>query len=252
MDKNKFFSGATHFFLLDARRPEVEVGLYTCPDVEERMDFTEYLNVIVYRVSNAYDKIVLVLEVLEEYENNSKQSQNAVASLTLQLIEDMVESNLLEMAQILNEFSGAINTKVHGQYGQLFRRIGKDKLKEFFTSEQIEQYINTRKILFPLSRKDNANVTCEDMAALRGVISEKVSKLVAFRDRVIAHKSDLARFNTHLSYEDFFKIYEEMRKVFDAIAIVGSLKENDCYSCENEEEKNQTRQWLRQGLGLIK
>lgn len=254
MIENKYFSGAQDYLICeDEYREEAEYLKELDPLVYKRIEFRrEFLNPIVCRIGDAHSKINLGWFALIEYnkklECDKKQGEFSSGKVTLevQLVGDIINSNLLKMALVIEELYIGFNKSIHPQFGQLFRRISKDKLKNIIDNEQ--NYSAMRLLLFENEEKNQINVTCEKFSLLSKKVEVVAEKIKDFRDKVIAHSNDKKRFKTHLAYEEYLLIHDDVVKYLNAISVVATFRHNDWAFIEKFDQSSKAKNWLIGGL----
>lgn len=113
-----------------------------------------------------------------------------------------------------------------------------------------ETYAQSRSFLFPEldDGKSNGKANESYFHAVANRLQTTGISILVFRDKVLAHKYDEERFVTHLSFEQYSEIIGVLFKTLNAIAIVGSLSENDWSKTRSPTEIPRTVKWLNEGL----
>lgn len=117
MSNQKYFSGASHYFILEGEaRFKLKHFGSKDPLYQERIEFKENLiNDLVVRVADADLKIKLLLAAKEKYEEEKRKYQSAEEALECSLLDDALQTNLLEIAEILAEFLNRLRKKIPAQ-----------------------------------------------------------------------------------------------------------------------------------------
>jgi len=249
MSNQKYFSGASHYFILEGEaRFILEHFGSDDPLFQERIEFKENLiNDLVVRVADADLKIKLLMKAKETYEEEKRKYLSAEGSLECSIIEDALQTSLLEIAEILAEFCNRLRTTIPAR-GHLFRKSKKYLIT--ISTECQETYVQSRSFLFPEldDAKNNGKVKDSYFHAVANRLEITGYSILKFRNKVLAHKYDKERFVTQLSFEQYSEIIGTLFKTLNAIAIVGTLLINDWSKTRSPTEIPRTAQWLNEGL----
>ena len=177
----------------------------------------------------------------------SKTSSESI-SLESDLLEDALQANLLEVAELVAEFIIRLRKSIPGTHGHLFRR-SKNTLGDSEESG-IRDYEQSRAFLFPhLDEKlSNGSVPVDGFKAVAERLEAKAQALLKFRDKILAHKYDRERFAVAFSYEQYSEIRLEFRRILDAVAMVGAVSFNDWSQTQGNKEIDRATKWLLDGL----
>ncbi len=247
MDKKKFFQGASHYWILEE---EDRIRLRKLKDnddlVEKRIEFREKLNELSYRITYAHSKITLIWDVLQSHESEKIKRNNATLSLVEDLLKDILDRNLLEIAEVIDQLCKGLKVHYQGSFGDLFRRVGKNRLKKIFDQNDIliQKYNSNRQYLFDDLLENEVNIPKDVLVKLGKRIEGRSTVLKLFRDKVISH-DDKERFKTHLVFEDYLECYQEVIRLLNAISVVATLGE---IICRIEEPSPEIKNWLTRGL----
>jgi hypothetical protein len=246
----KEFSSAQEYWLLeDEMRFELEERLLLDPLAEKRILFREIiLNEQVFRTGRAHYKIMLIIDCLEKF--NSIEDKRITGRVTFEeeLCKDIIEANLLELAEVAKIIRKLFYSKI-SNYGELCRRINREKLKIILTEKELEDYSNSRAFLFPKMATEKVNVPDAMFIELANELNIESDKLIAFRDKVIAHKRDPDRFKIRLTFQEYFDLFQVLKKYLDAISIVATHKYNDWSILEQEDQESmRIKNWICNGL----
>lgn len=249
MNIPKCFPGASHYFIVEGEnRFMLEHFGSEDPLFQDRIEFKENLiNDLVVRVADADLKIKLLLAAKEKYDEEKRKYLSAEAALECSLLDDALQTNLLEIAEILAEFLNRLRTKIPAQ-GRLFRRSNKT-LSKMDRGGQ-DAYVRSRSFLFPDLDEATSNGKVKDSCfhALANRLQTIGDSILKFRDKVLAHKYDEERFITRLSFQQYCETKEALSSTLDAVAIVGTLSCNDWSMTRSPIEIPRTAQWLNEGL----
>lgn len=244
------FPGPSHYFILEGGAPSM-LGNYDSEDslFQERVEFKENLiNDLVVRLIAADLKISLMLEAKEKYEEEKRKYLSGEVSLACSLVEDAIERNLLEVAEVLAEFCSRLRTKIPAK-GHLFKKSNENL--SMMNKANREIYAEARSFLFPKLDDLTSNGEVDDsyfhdVANRLHSIGDPIRK---FRNKVLAHKYDKKRFDTHLSFEQYSEIKRNFMDILNAIAIVASFRPNDVsMRIVSPLEIKRTAKWLTEGL----
>lgn len=248
MLENKYFSGASHYYILEGEA-RFMLEYFGSEDKlrKERIEFKEtLLNDLVVRVADADLKINLLLAAKEKHEEEKRKYLSAEGSLECSLLEDAIKTNILEIAEILAEFLNRLRTKIPA-HCHLFR-----KAKSLSTTDRITQeaYATSRSFLFPEvdNAKSNGKVENSHFHDVANRLQTIGDPILQFRDKVLAHKYDKERFVTHLSYKQYVEIRKAFKSTLNAIAIVGTFSSNNWSMTRSSIEIERTDKWLTKGL----
>lgn len=249
MSNGRYFSGASHYFILEGEaRFMLEHFGSQDPLSQERIEFKENLiNDLVVRVADADLKINLLLETKEKYEEEKRKYLSAEGCLESSLLDDALQTNLLEVAEILAEFLNRLRTKIPAQ-GHLFRKSKKNLSATGRVCQ--ETYARSRSFLFSEvdDSKSNGKVKDSHFHALADRLQAIGDPILKFRDKVLAHKYDEERFVTRLSFKQYCEIREAFKSTLNAVAIVGALSSNDWSMTRSPLEITRTVKWLTEGV----
>lgn len=249
MTHQKCFSGASHYFIQEgeARFKLMYFGSED-PLSQERIEFKENLiNDLVVRVADANLKIKLLLAAKKKYQEEKKKYQSAEGALECSLVDDALQTNLLEIAEILAEFLKRLRKEIPAR-GHLFRTS--KKIRSTMDKVSQETYAQSRSFLFPElnDAKSNGKVNESYFHAIANHLQTTGSAVLIFRNKVLAHKYDEERYATHLSFEQYSEVIGALFKTLNAVAIVGALSENDWTMTRSPTEIPRTAKWLNKGL----
>lgn len=250
MKEQQYFPGSSEYFILEGEaRFNLEHFGSEDPIADERINFKEtVLNELVVRIADAELKINLLLQAKKHYELAKREILSAEVSLECSLLEDALQKNLLEVAELIAEFIMKLRKSIPSNYSPLFKRTK----KVFLTmgEEFKEEYNRCRSFLFPLLNEQESNGSINHLhfhdVAKR--LELKATPLLKYRDKVLAHKYDEDRFLTHLSLEQYCEINNAFKKILDATAIVGTFSYNDWCKTRSEIELARANKWLQTGL----
>lgn len=249
MGTQKCFSGASHYFIQEGEaRFILKYFGSEDPLFQERIEFKEILiNDLVVRIADADLKIKLLLVAKEKYEEEKRKYLSAEVALECSLLDDALQTSLLEVAEILTEFLHRLRTKIPAS-GHLFRK-SKKCLLTMDTLAQ-ETYAQSRSFLFPEldDATSNGKVKASHFHSVADRLQETGNSILKFRNKVLAHKYDDERFVTHLSFEQYCEIKEVFSSILDAVAMVGTLSYNDWSMTRSPIEIPRTAKWLNEGL----
>lgn len=188
-----------------------------------------------------------MLAAKEKYEEEKRKYLSAEVALECSLLDDALQTSLLEIAEILTEFLNRLRTKIPAQ-GHLFRKTKKNLSKMDRGSQ--DAYIQFRSFLFPelADAKSNGKVKDSCFHTVANRLQITGDSILKFRDKVLAHKYDEKRFVTHLSFKQYCEIKEALSSTLDAVAIVGTLSCNDWSMTRSPIEIPRTAKWLNKGL----
>lgn len=230
MSHGKHFPGASYYCILegDSRFLLEHLGS-SDPLFKQRIEFKENLiNDLVARVADADLKINLLLEIKEIHHEEKRKYLSAEESLESSLLDDAIQTNVLEIAEILDEFLNRLRTTIPASC-HLFRK----STKILGTTSEVFQktYILSRSFLFPEvdDAKSNGKVKDSYFHSIADRLKAIGEPILTFRNKVLAHKYDKDRFYTHLSFEEYRKIRDAFKSTLDAVAIVGTLSSNDWF-----------------------
>lgn len=249
MEKNKYFSGASRYFILEGKARFMLEHFGSEDELaKERIEFKENLiSDLVVRLVDADLKINMILTAKEKYEEEKRKDLSAEVALECSLLDDALQTSLLEVAEILSEFLARLRTTISARC-HLFRKC--KKILSIADEVIQEKYSQSRFFLFPEfdDAKNNGKVKesyFHDIADRLEVIGNPILK---FRDKVLAHKYDKDRFITRLSLKQYSEIRDAFRNTLDSVAIVGTLSSNDWSMTRSHTEIIRTDQWLKKGL----
>lgn len=247
------FSGAMRYYLLEGEaRLLLESGQSNDRLLEKRIEFREQiLNELVYRVGHAHCKIQLMMRELDKYYHNKLTWQDGTVSLEAEILEDAIAQNLLEISELVKQFGKLFRTKIRNNFAFLFMLTSKNNLKIIhdYDEAQTLQYRLARSWLFPSLEYNQEKIPESSYMDLAKRLEEKADKLIAFRDKVIAHKFDEKRFKTVLTYQEYLDVYEDKISFLGAISIVATLRANDWSFLEHfNKSSRRARDWLHNGL----
>lgn len=249
MSDQKYFSGASEYFILEGEARFMLEHLGTADLLaHERIHFKEnLLNDLVVRIADADLKINLLSQAMEKYEAGKREILSAEVSIEFSLLDDSLQTNLLEVAELLAQFLIRLRQKIPA-HAHLFR---KQKKALYATEETIQQaYNQSRAFLFPDLQESNnkGKVTVIHFYRLADRLELVANPILDFRDKVIAHKYDEDRFSTRLSFEQYSEIKKYFKTILDAVAIVGTLSFNDWCMTRTNIEIERVTTWLNEGL----
>ncbi|MBN9376772.1 MAG: hypothetical protein BGO14_00190 [Chlamydiales bacterium 38-26] len=249
MNDSKFFPGSSHYFIREGEsRFILEHFGSEDPLFQERIEFKENLiNDLVVRVADADLKIKLLLTAKEKYEEEKRKYLSAEVALECSLLDDALQTSLLEIAEIFAEFLNRLRTKIPAQ-SHLFRKFKKNLSKMDWGSQ--DAYAQSRSFLFPEldDAINSGKVKDSYFHTLANRLQTTGDSILKFRDKVLAHKYDEERFVTHLSFKQYCEIKDALASTLDAVAIVGTLCCNDWSMTRSPIEIPRTAQWLNEGL----
>lgn len=250
MPEQQYFSGSSKYFILESEaRFNLECFGSEDPLAKERIDFKEdVLNELVVRMADADLQIGLLLGAKERYELAKREIFSAEVSLECSMLNDALQKNLLEVAELIAEFLMRLRKSIPSRHSPLFKKSNKALLiiDEGLRSE----YLRLRTFLFPLlNEQDSKNsIDHSHFQSVAKRLELKAKPLLQFRDKVLAHKYDRERFLMRFSLEQYCEIKNEFKEILDAIAIVGTLSFNDWCKTRVDVEVDRTGKWLLDGL----
>lgn len=250
MSNLRYFSGASNYFIVEGEARFILKYLGSKdPLFQERIEFKEnFINDLVIRLGDANLKIALLLTAQKKYEEEKKKYTYLAEEISLEyhLLDDALETNLLNVAEILNQFCIRLRRKIPRKI-HLFT-----KPNDLSIISKVAQkiYIHSRSFLFPklddlTSNGEVQNSYFHDVANRLQSIGDPVLK---FRNKVLAHKYDKERDLIHLSIKKYSEIRDALMKTLDVIAIVGTFLPNDWTMTRSRESYIRTDKWLVEGL----
>lgn len=250
MSNLRHFSGARDYRIIE-REARFRLKYFGSKDplCQERIEFKEnFVNDLVVRLGDANLKIGLLLTAQKKYEEEKKKYTYLAEEISLEyhLLDDALETNLLNVAEILNQFCIRLRRKIPRKI-HLFT-----KPNDLSIINKIAQqtYIQSRSFLFPkvddLTSNEDIQVTYfHDIAKRLHALGTPIGK---FRNKVLAHKYDEDRFLVHLSAKKYCEIRDALMETLDAVAIVGTFLPNDWTMTRSREPFLRTDKWLVEGL----
>jgi hypothetical protein len=250
MPKQHFFQGAGEYAYIEGKaRATLQVQGSNDSRALERILFKEKeINDIVLRLTIADLKIDLLFHVIDRHNLYMSEISSENISLESDLLEDALQANLLEVAELVAEFIFRLRGPIPGTYGHLFRQ-DKNALGDSEENE-IRDYEQSRAFLFPHldEKSSNGRVSRDRFNAVAERLETKAQALHKFRNKRLAHKFDKKRFAVALSYEQYSEIRLELRRVLDAVAMVGVFSSNDWSQTQGKKEIDRATKWLLDGL----
>jgi hypothetical protein len=249
MNQKRYFSGARHYWIIEGEaRFLLEEGLNRDPLAKQRIDFKEQsLSEIMVRLADADLKIQIALQAQEKYEKVKEAIFSAEVSLESSLVADVIAKNLLEVAEVISELLLRLRKSIPATRCPLFK-IPKKILKQ--TGQEFKDiYAQSRAFLFPaLDERGDEKLQDSHFQALADRLEKLSEPIEAFRDKVIAHKYDPKRFETHLGFDQYCEIMTEFKFVLSALSIVGALFFDGWPKTCTETEIARVSEWLSKGL----
>lgn len=250
MSNLRYFSGASRYCIIEGEARFILKYLGSKdPLFQERIEFKEnFINDLVVRLGDANLKIGLLLTAQKKYEEEKKKYTYLAEEISLEyhLLDDALETNLLNVAEILNQFCIRLRKKIPRKI-HLFT-----KPNDLSIINKVPQktYIHSRSFLFPKLNDLTSNGEVQDnyfhdVANRLQSIGDPVRK---FRNKVLAHKYDKHRFLVHLSAKKYCEIRDALMETLDAVAIVGTFLPNDWTMTRSPEVFMRTDKWLVEGL----
>lgn len=231
---------------------------YICPENEDYLESLEgseiikfresVLNELVVRIERSHHKIQLLWVVLAQHHHNKNKILCGNITLEEEIIIDALLKNILEISEVTKNFYIAIKSTIPAQFGALFKRIGKNKLKDRFDDEFIKYYNKSRVFLFP-SLSNEVSVKDQDFSNLSKRLENNAKKLLNYRDKIIAHQYDEDRFEVSFTYEEYLNIHTDLVQILNAISIVTTFRDNNWKQEESFVGRSyQAKKWLVNGL----
>lgn len=251
MSNLRYFSGASDYSIIE-REARFMLKYFGSKDLlcQERIEFKEnFINDLVLRLRDANLKIGLLLTAQKKYEEEKKKYTYLAEEIPLEyhLLDDALQTSLLSVAEILNEFRIRLLRKIPSKI-HLFT-----KPNDLSIINKVAQqtYIHSRSFLFPQLDDLISNGEVQDsyfhyVAKRLRSIGDPLRK---FRNKVLAHKYDKDRFFIHLSAKKYCEIRDALMETLDAIAIVATFLPNDWTPMTRSPESFiRTDKWLVEGL----
>lgn len=250
MSNLRYFSGASHYSIVEglARSMLEHLGSKD-PLCQERIEFKEnFINDLVVRLGDANLKIGLLQTAQKKYEEETKKYPYLSEEIALEynLLDDALQTSLLGVAEILREFRIRLRRKIPRKI-HLFTKPDDLSIMDKVIQER---YIQSRSFLFPEldDVKSNGGVQDSYFHNVADRLYKIGTPILAFRNKVLAHKYDKDRFVIHLSAKEYCEIRDALVNTLDAIAIVGTFLPNDWTMTRSEKAFIRTDKWLVEGL----
>lgn len=246
----RYFSGASDYSIVE-EQARFMLNYFSSKDsfLQKRIEFKEkFINDLVVRLGDANLKIGLLLTAQKKYEQEKKKYSHLSEEIALEynLLDDALQTNLLNVTEILKEFCIRLRRKIPRKIHLFIKPYDLSIMDKV----DPETYTQARSFLFPKldDFKNNGKVQDSYFRDVANLLTSIGGPIIKFRNKVLAHKYDKDRFVIHLSAKKYCEIRDALMKTLDAIAIVGTFLPNDWGMTRSQEAFIRTDKWLVEGL----
>jgi len=223
---NKFLlSGAPYYHIQNIEDENDLISKFPDdPYLEKRIELKREINMYVYRIANAHQKIKLMLQIKKKYLDERQKKFSAEVPIEYEFAEDIINVELLKIAELFKNFAKILNENFPRKYSSLFS--SSKKIRSKMNEDEWIKYTKTQFNLFGEEidlNKNHGKIDDKYFKDLGTKLKELVNPILKCRNKIIAHPFDEERHSTFLTLIDYHEILETCKEFFESISIVGTL-----------------------------
>ncbi len=221
---------------------------------ENQQKLKNLLNEMYWRIKEADQKVILLLEVLEKVNNIQKKLSSALVPLEVSLLKDALKKNVDIISEVVTDFTkktktyrGKLIKEIPSCYKNLF--VKNPKTLEEMGEKFSKDYEEAKSFLFPNFNRESDNIEKENFEKLAATIIKKTELISKYRNKVSCHLYAKKRHLIFFEKKEYVNLVNYFLKVLESIAIVATYSEIDSNLKLSDEEILRTKKGF---VSLIK